>query len=53
MNMQDDLAAKPARTLECCSTCSKPFPHRRRNPKTSLCRHCWSVKALALRRVAA
>tara|TARA_Y100000114_G_scaffold153717_1_gene174219 strand:+ start:542 stop:841 length:300 start_codon:yes stop_codon:yes gene_type:complete len=31
---------------ELCSSCHTPFPRRRRNPKTSLCRHCWSVKAL-------
>ena len=35
-----------------CEKCAKPFPRRRRDPKTNLCRHCWSVRALDLRKVA-
>lgn len=34
-----------------CTGCGKQFPARRRNPKTELCRHCWSVKALKQRKV--
>lgn len=34
---------------DACTICAKPFPRRRRNPKTSLCRTCWSIKALELR----
>ncbi|WP_303758374.1 hypothetical protein [Sphingobium yanoikuyae] len=41
----------PQEAAPCCEQCGKPFPLRRRAPKTGLCRHCWSVKALLLRGV--
>lgn len=37
-------------TAPACAQCGRPFPPRRRNAKTDLCRHCWSVKALLLRK---
>lgn len=49
MNLETALAED---AQHFCASCAKPFPPRRRNPKTNLCRHCWSVKALALRKVA-
>ena len=35
-----------------CERCGKKFPLRRRNPKTSLCRSCWSIEALKFRKIA-
>jgi DNA-binding MarR family transcriptional regulator len=47
--MTQRTATALAEAGTCCSKCQKPFPARRRAPKTGLCRHCWSVKALANR----